>query len=202
MQRQYRLMRAAQSEGLFCESRIALTTVRQHPEADIQDLLKLIREELPPMPLIVPSFDPRTVSSRELLNAASELASAGAATPALASSLAVAATATATGDADETVGPISLAALDELAPAMQLSELPEALLDGLRSEERCERCAICACALLEDEAADAPLGLPIRQLNCSHAFHQICIDPARPPAIAPCARTDERRLRQRMAPCR
>ena len=162
LHRQYRLMCAAQSEGLFCDAPRALRAVRALPQAGMHDLLQSIREELRPLPPAQPPRDPRQLSAAALLQAANALATASDERR----------------NEDTNPPPINLADLDEVAPALLPSELPESLTRGVTSSEASEKCAICACELLED----APTGglarpIPIRQLGCSHAFHSLCIDP-------------------------
>ena len=71
------LMRAAQSEGLFCNAELALKTVKQHPDATVEEQLRVIRDHLRPQVFAQPARDPRTLSSQTLLEAATVLATAG-----------------------------------------------------------------------------------------------------------------------------
>jgi hypothetical protein len=142
-------MRAAQSEGLFCDAKTALDAVRAQPAADSDSLLKTIRNRLRPLAPAAPPRDPRTLSSSALIQAASNLAGPS--------------------DDDRHSRPIGLDALDLVAPPMRLAELPGALHADTACE--CLPCVICACPLISDDE------LPIRQLGCSHAFHDICVAP-------------------------
>ena len=165
MQLQYRLMCLAQSNGLFCDSKLAFEMVKQRPHATAEELLQLIKDRMRPLNIYRPSRDPRTLSSDERLHAAASAADAASSASNL-SSL-----------------PLSPHHLEEVAPMIVPSEIPETLLQDVK---RCEHCVICSCYLISPGDTDE---LPIRQLACSHAFHAMCapgsrLDLACPPAPA------------------
>ena len=167
LQRQYKLMKAAQSEGLFCPAQAALKAVRAHPdETDIDALLKAVRDELRPLAPARPPRDPRTLTSDDAIRAATDLARNRERDDA----------------DDDDVPPIDLADLDEVAPGIHPAELPETLRENITTHAIC---AVCACELLEEKYERA-----IRQLPCSHAFHECCITPwlTGQEATCPCCR--------------
>ena len=156
LQIQYQLMRLAQSNGLFCDGKRALDLIKANPGRSTEELLDMIQGDLDPLPLMAPPRDPRTLSPEEALARADEVAASRS-----------------SGGAG--CKPISLETLEALAPKTLCAVVPQALKDNV---ETGELCAICTCAILSTSTRDGSAEeVPIRQLECSHAFHAACIDP-------------------------
>ena len=159
---QYKLMRLAQSQGLFCEASRALAAVKASPGSSAEDLLPSILADLKPLAPAPMPLDPRHVTPDTLRAAAAELAANQSPSD------------DGSNPEPHLPGPLELQYLEETAPAMKPEDIPA----GLRTHiERCETCAICASPLLPTAEEGKPSGLPLRQLACSHAFHCACIDP-------------------------
>ena len=117
---QYQLMRAAQAEGLFCESATAHAMVKQNPGLSPETLLEMLRDDLRPRRPVPVGRDPRTLSQSERLAAAATLSSVRA--------------------HKEQPPPVPFAHLDEVTPSMLPCEIPDTLRD-VAEESICVICA-------------------------------------------------------------
>ena len=162
---QFRLMRLAQSEGLFCDAKQALRMVKAHSNSTPSELLDLLRGDLRPLQAAAPGRDPRALTDEARLQRAHEVAASAIDTSSTSSH----------SRSGRVRQPIADALLEDLAPALAPQDIPESLRVGIA---KCEQCAICTCELLldtDDSSADEQV--TIRQLGCSHTFHALCIDP-------------------------
>ena len=137
---QYKLMRLAQSQGLFCEASRALAAVKASPGSSAEDLLPSILADLKPLAPAPMPLDPRHVTPDTLRAAAAELAANQSPSD------------DGSNPEPHLPGPLELQYLEETAPAMKPEDIPA----GLRTHiERCETCAICAAAAADGRGEQA-----------------------------------------------
>jgi hypothetical protein len=127
---QFKLMKLAQSEGLYCTADVARQAILDNPGMEMAKLFEQLRDSLRPLNVTRTRRDPRQMSSRELISAASSL----------------------TRSEGTTERPVPLEHLDANSPPMLPADLPASLLDVVTKET----CAICASELVGDEA-DLPI---------------------------------------------
>ena len=162
LQDQFRLMRLAQSKGLFCSSEHALRAIKAHPNSTPEDVLTLIMDELRPTRAAAPPRDPRLLSgdtssnrhTRVTATRAQEVArlqeAAGLTAYGGGAAGGGSAAALADNSPSASIWPIPLARLEDAAPRMLSDELPPSLCHSIRAFERC---AICTCELLPPSEA-------------------------------------------------
>ncbi len=152
---QLKLMRLAQSKGLFLSGEAACQAIRNNPGIPPEELIEQMEHSLQPRRAIPTPRDPRQMTTDQLRRAAADVADTSS---------------------GEHPPPVPLWHVEEVTPSMQPADIPAGLREGAEDEV----CAICAMPLLgfkgEDAASSEAAQLPVRQLVCSHAFHTICVD--------------------------
>ena len=154
---QFRLMRLAQSRGLFLSSEAARQALTDSPGVSPDQLIEQLESTLRPRRAVLAGE--RQSTNEELRRAA----------------LAVADTSMDSNQSAEHPPPVPTWHLDDVTPSMLPSEIPEQLRLHVSEEE--DICVICACPLLGESSSEGSSStLSVRQLLCSHAFHTICVD--------------------------
>ena len=153
---QFKLMRLAQSKGLFMSSDMACSAIRDSPNVPPEELLEQLEHSLRPRAAPV-TRDPRNMSNEQRRTIAAAIAGA------------------ATADSQNShPKPLTKSHIDAVTPAFLPSDIPEGL--RLRDGVEEEMCVICTAPLLGVVGTDDQTGvLLIRQVRCSSLDLCLCL---------------------------